>query len=86
MTEIHIINLAGTHCAACGDAIEATTPYVGSIGYWNTLSDRCEPTKIMRPDYTLVTRSPDRDNQTAAMKEDIKNPKRKNQKIKGDDR
>lgn len=88
MSTIHIYNAGHTACAACGDTYDAASnnAFVSSIGYWNTVFDRCEPDKVMKDDYSLVTRAPDRDNQTASMKEDHKNPKRVNQKKKGYDR
>lgn len=58
---IHILNALGTHCAAeDGVALPGADnlPYVTSIGEWNQLKHRCSPSKIMRPDYVLVDRSP----------------------------
>lgn len=85
MTEVHLLNNIGTACAACGDLYVAGEAFVLSRTYWNTLSDRCVPDKIMTEDMTLIIRSPDRDNQTAAMKEDHKNVKRQNQRDRRSD-
>jgi len=77
---IHIYNLPRTACAGCGTTYSASLAFVDSIGYWNTLADRCIPEQVLKPDYVLVTRLPDRDNQTAALKEDHTVEKRRNQK------
>lgn len=53
---LHIHHHPGEVCIACGDLDVAPNRFVTDPGYWNQQVDRCDTTKMVRPDYVLFAR------------------------------